>query len=103
MAPEIDPLEYSRRWEEGDLSWVGAYQRQDVSRILWPWLKSRGYATDDEDAVLGEWLASRLGRRATFLRAGLRLKRRCGGESPAALRAEINAIFAAAQEPPLGG
>ena len=104
MAPDIDPLEYARRWEDGDLSWVGAYRRQDVSRTLWPWLKSRGYATDDDDAVLEEWLASRLGRRAAFLRAGLRLQRRCEpGESPAALRAEINAIFAAAKEPPLGG
>lgn len=104
MAPEIDPLEYARRWEDGDLSWVGAYRQTDVSRTLWPWLKRRGYANDDDDAVLEEWLASRLGRRAAFLRAGLRLKRRCEpGESAVALRAEINAIFAAAKEPPLGG
>jgi hypothetical protein len=104
MGPDIDPLEYARRWEDGDLAWVGAYRRQDVSQTLWPWLKSRGYVTDDDDAVLEEWLASRLGKRAAFLRAGLRLKRRCGpGASPADLRAEINAIFAAAQEPPLGG
>jgi hypothetical protein len=103
MAPEIDPLEYARRWEDGDLSWVGAYRPADVSQTLWPWLTTRGYANDDDDAVLEEWLASRLGKRAAFLRAGLRLKRRCEPrESAAALRAEINAIFAAAKEPPLG-
>ena len=62
MAPQIDPLEYARRWEDVDLSWVGAHSR-DGSCVgsVWPWLKSRGYATDDDDAVLEEWLASCLG------------------------------------------
>jgi hypothetical protein len=81
--------------EDGDLSRVGAYRRQDVSRTLWPWLKSRGYATDDDDddPVLEEWLASRLGKRAAFLRAGLRLKRRCGpGASPAALPCTLRSM-----------
>src|SRR5207302_4283544 len=77
MAPEIDPLEYARRWEDSDLDWVGAHSRAGVVRNLWPWLKSRGYVNDEDDAVLDEWLSSCLGKRDAFLRPGLRLRRRC--------------------------
>ncbi len=102
MTPDIDPLEYARRWEADDLSWVGAHSPAELRRRVWPWLKSRGYATDEDHAVLDEWLASCLGRREAFLRPGLRLKRRCaGGDSPSSLRHEINAILAAAEEPVL--
>ena len=104
MAPQIDPLEYARRWEDSDLGWVGAHSRADVRRSVWPWLKSRGYVSDEDDRVLEQWLTSCLGRRDAFLRPGLRLKRRCGSqESPAELRREINAILAAAKEPALPG
>ena len=102
LAVDTDPLEYARRWEDGDLSWVGAHSRADVNRKVWPWLKSRGYASDEDDRVLEDWLTSCLGRRDAFLRPGLRLKRRCEPEdSPASLRREINAILAAAGEPSL--
>lgn len=104
MAPQIDPLEYARRWEDSDLSWVGAHSRADVRRSVWPWLKSRGYVADEDDSVLEEWLASCLGRRDAFLRPGLRLTRRwTAHDSPARLRGEINAILAAAKEPALPG
>jgi hypothetical protein len=49
MAPTLDAAEYARRWEEGDLDRAGAHSRTDVRRNLWPWLKSRGYGTDDDD------------------------------------------------------
>lgn len=104
MAPDIDPLEYARRWEDADLSWVGAHSRADLHRRVWPWLKSRGYASDEDDRVLEEWVASCLGRRDAFLRPGLRLKRHCQPQdSPSHLRREINAILAAAKEPGLTG
>jgi hypothetical protein len=104
MTPQIDALEYARRWEDGDLGWVGAHSRTDLRRNVWPWLKNRGYATDRDDRVLGEWLATCLGRRDAFLRPGLRLKRRCTtDDSPEDLRPEVNAILAAAQEPVLPG
>lgn len=102
LYPEIDPLEYARRWEEQDLVWVGAHSRDELRRRVWPWLKSRGYASDRDDAVLEEWLDTRLGRRDALLRPALALERRCGaGETPDGLRREINAILRAAREPVL--
>ena len=76
-----------------------------MRRSVWPWLKSRGYAADEDDRVLEEWLASCLGRRDAFLRPGLRLDAPvyAPDDSPARLRGEINAILAAAKEPALPG
>jgi hypothetical protein len=102
MAPQVDASEYARRWEEGDLEWIGAHSRSALKRTVWPWLKSRGYVTNDDDGVFAQWLDECLGRRPAFLRAGLRLKRKCGSDdSPAALRREVDAILAAAGEPAL--
>jgi len=102
MSPSVDASEYARRWEEGDLEQVGAHSRADVRRTLWRWLKTRGYATGDDDDVLEEWLSSCLGNRNAFMRPGLRLKRECGSNTkPAALRREVDAILAAAGEPAL--
>lgn len=67
LAPQIDPLEYARRWEDSDLDRVGAHARADVERNLWPWLKSRGYVHDEDDPVLQEWFSSCLGKRDAFL------------------------------------
>jgi hypothetical protein len=109
MAPHLDAAEYARRWEDGDLERVGAHVREDVRGELWPWLKRRGYATDGDDSVLEEWLDTRLGNRPALLRPGLRLKRTwhalaAPGEASALaaeIRADVDAILAAAQEPPL--
>jgi hypothetical protein len=111
MAPPLDAAEYARRWEERDLEQVGAHSRADVRRNLWPWLKSRGYATDDDDPVVEEWLATRLGNRPAFLRPGLRLKRAWSRELLASprersavakeIRADVDTILAAAHDPPL--
>lgn len=104
MAPKLDAAEYARRWEDGDLERVGAHSRSEVRGSLWPWLKNRGYATDSDDQVLEDWLSRCLGDRPALMRPGLRLKRACrSGETPEALRAEINAILAAAGEPVLPG
>lgn len=102
MTPQVDAFEYARRWEEGDLHWIGAHSPSALKRTVWPWLKGRGYVTDDDDRVFEQWLDEYLGRRPAFLRAGLRLKRKCGGDdSPPVLRREIDAILAAAGEPGL--
>lgn len=104
MAPKLDAAEYARRWEDGDLERVGAHSRSEVRGSLWPWLKNRGYATDSDDQVLEDWLSRCLGDRPALMRPGLRLKRACrSGETAEALRAEINAILAAAGEPVLPG
>jgi hypothetical protein len=111
MEPQLDAAEYARRWEEGDLERVGAHQRADIRADLLPWLKSRGYATDDDDPVLEEWIATCLGNRPTFLRPGLRLSRAWRTDAlasplePSALadevRSDVDAILRAAGEPPL--
>jgi hypothetical protein len=105
MKPDLDAGEYARRWEEGDLRYVGAYAQARVREELWPWLKSRGYVTDADEGVLDEWLATRLGNRPAFLRPGLRLTRPWPRDERPSLAAEIragvNAILAAAGDPPL--
>jgi hypothetical protein len=100
MSPPLDASEYARRWEDGDLERVGAHSRAEVRQTLWPWLKSRGYATDADDEVVEDWLSRCLGNRDALLRPGLRLKRECGSAtSPETLRREVDAILAAAGEP----
>ena len=75
---------------------IGAYARDDLSHALWPWLKSCGYATDNDDAVFDTWVRTQLGKRSAFFRAGLRLRRRCRpDETPASLREEVDAILRA--------
>lgn len=110
MKPNIDAAEYVRRWEAGDLRRVGQYTRAEVERSLWPWLKERGYAGDGDDRVLDEFLNRHLGRRPAYLRPGLRLKGRWSepdrdggsrGRLVEAVRRDVNAMLAAAGEPPL--
>jgi hypothetical protein len=110
MAPAVDAAEYARRWEEEDLDWVGAHSREKVRSRLWPWLQRRGYAEDTDDDVLEEWLEKCLKNRPAFMRPGLRLKRRWDAHGPsrtrraalaAAIRDDVDAILAAAEEPPL--
>lgn len=102
MAPTIDASEYARRWEEGDLERVGAHSRDSVRKTLWPWLKSRGYASDEDDGVMETWLLRCLGKRDALMRPGLRLKRECGsGATAGELRREVDAILDAAGEPAL--
>jgi hypothetical protein len=100
IAPPIDAIEYARRWEDGDLQWVGAYSASEIRRSVWPWLKERGYVRGDDDQVLDEWLQRCLQRRPAFLRPGLRLRRRCDpSETTEALHHAVNVVLAAADEP----
>jgi hypothetical protein len=94
-----DALSYARRWEGPDFRYIGQYERAPLRRELWPWLKSIGFVTEADDEVFEDWIATRLRNRPAFFRAGLRLVgNRPGGE---ALRDDVNAILAAAGEPPL--
>jgi hypothetical protein len=111
MRPAIEALDYARRWEDSELSWVGQYEREEVRSRLWPWLKERGYADSGDDSVLDDFIGRYLGNRPAFLRPGLRLKREwdrgaveaAGGSRGlvTAMRAEVDAILRAAHEPPL--
>jgi hypothetical protein len=113
MRPVVEAAEYARRWESTDLRRVGQYARASLKTELWPWLKSRGYALDSDDDVLEVFMNRHLGKRPALLRPGLRLKQRWGYDSllsmdgpvaaAATIRADVNAILAAAQEPPLPG
>ena len=110
MKPECDAGEYARRWQQGDLRRVGQHSRAEVEHGLWPWLKQRGYADDEDDRALQHFLAQ-LGKRPAFLRPGLRLRgewseaavKRAGGDHTLAtvIRKDVNAILAAAAEPRL--
>lgn len=110
MAPGIDPAEYARRWEGGDGRWIGQHARADLKRIVWPWLKERGYSSDRDDPELDRFLAI-LGRRPAHLRPALRFHRHwnrsaIGGvpdeEVARIVRGDVNAVLDAADEPPIG-
>jgi hypothetical protein len=111
MIPACDAREYARRWEDGDLGRVGQHTRREIEEVLWPWLKSSGYADEDDDRVLRLFLDGQLGRRPAYLRPGLRLRgewdadavTQAGGLDglAAMIRSDVNSILAAANEPPL--
>ena len=105
----LDPGQYVRRWEGPDADQMRAYSPPEVRLSLWPWLKDRGYATDDDDKVLEDFLRI-LGRRKAHLRPGLHLDRRWSrdevrGRSRQELAAEIrdavNRVLRSLEEPPL--
>lgn len=75
MLPEIDAVDYARRWQSGDLRRVGQHSADQVRSVIWQWLKSRRYADDHDDPVLEEFITAQLGSRPAFLRAGLKLIR----------------------------
>jgi hypothetical protein len=105
MSPAIDAVDYARRWQESDIERVVQYSREEVRRDLWPWLKERGYATEEDAPVLEEF-PSNLGRRPAHLRPGLRFKKRWPPERDEvtlgdAIRADVDAVLAAADEPRL--
>lgn len=106
MHPTIDAAEYAGRWEDGDLSRVGQYDRREIRGTLCPWLLERGYVDEADEAELADWVATHLGERPAHLRPGLRLKgrypRRRDGLAEA-VRIDVDAILAAAHEPPLPG
>ena len=49
-----DRLDYAAFWEDEDgfRRIGGNYTREYVEHELWPWLKQRGFADDDDDSVL---------------------------------------------------
>lgn len=109
MAPEIDAEVYAERWEGADGRQIGQHSPEEVRQNLWPWLKERGYASAEDDAVLQQFF-SILGRRNAHLRPAMRFRRRWDrseaqelGERSLAnsVRQDVNAILAAAGEPSL--
>lgn len=74
MAPDVDATTYSERWEGTDGRLIGQHSRDELRRSVWPWLKQRDYASDDDDEVLEQFMAI-LGRRNAHLRPGMRLRR----------------------------
>jgi len=108
MQADIDAAEYARRWEENDLAYVRQYAHEEVRTTLWPWLKDRGYASDQDDGTLDAFMSRTLRKRPAHLRPGLRMKRRWDREDvrgldrhtiASAIRTNVNAILEAAGEP----
>lgn len=109
MAPEVDPAVYAQRWEGADATWIGEHTADELRRSVWPWLKQRRYADARDDGVLDEFV-SILGPRQAHLRPALRLHRcwdaadvRAQPEPELArmIREDVNAVLAAAGEPPI--
>jgi hypothetical protein len=107
MDPDLDPAEYARRWEGVDGGKIGQHSAAEVRQSLWPWLKERGYVRDSDDRTLDEFLKI-LGKRNAHLRPGMRFVHRWGTEATSdcqtfvrTVRADVDAIFDAAGEPPL--
>jgi hypothetical protein len=110
MSPSLDALEYAERWQSGDLQYVHQYPRDEVETELWPWLKERGYASNNDNATLSLFLSRQLGKRPAHMRPGLRLKRRWepgevrelgDARLAEAVRDDVDAILTAAGEPAL--
>ncbi len=103
IHPQISAAEYAGRWERTDGNWVGGHRNEAVRARLWPWLKGRGFVTDEDDAVLDEFLAI-LGKRPAHLRPGLRLRKRWSEQEKItadAIRDDLNTILVAAGDSPL--
>ena len=110
MAPEVDAEEYTRRWEGADARRMGGhYSAEEIRQSLWLWLKSRGYASAEDDDVLEKFL-SILGRRKAHLRPAMHFRRQwdlteveqLGRKGLVnAVRADVNAILRVAGEPAL--
>lgn len=109
MSPTLDASEYVRRWERDDLPFVRQYATAEVRATLWPWLKERGYASANDDGTLDEYMFRTLKKHPAHLRPALRLKRRwhpdevraLGAGIAGTIRADVDAILHAADEPPL--
>jgi hypothetical protein len=109
MAPKISAEDYAERWEGEDRQWIGQYTAEEVQQDVWPWLKERGYASAEDDDALHAFLTI-LGRRKAHLRPGMRFRRRWDAPDTERLgdravldqvRADVNAILRAAEDPPL--
>jgi hypothetical protein len=103
MHPDLSARNYARRWEREDGAWIGQHSHDEVRQTLWPWLKRRGFATNEDDGVLDDFLRI-LGRRPAHLRPGLRLRKRWTSSNKAATsgaRKDLNAIFRSAGDTPL--
>lgn len=109
MAPELDAETYAARWEGTDGEQIGRHPRDHIRDSIWPWLKERNYASDEDDGVFESFLTL-LGRRPADLRPGMRFRQRYGAPGAAdrhafakTVRRDVNTILAAASEPTLAG
>jgi len=116
MNPEstMTVEEYVARWAGADGEKVGGHHLEAVRDELWPWLLERGYATDEDTQHLEPFLERvRKRNRDVHLRPGLRLLRRWSreevaefqrdGELAERIRAAVNELLVAVDDPPLPG
>lgn len=102
--------EYVRRWSEEDRERIGAYRHDKVRTELWPWLQDRGYASEEDDVHLDEFLDG-LGRRDAHLRPRVEITRRWAWADAERLdehraltdelRTAITELLSTLDEPPL--
>ena len=72
---ELDAATYIEQWNGDDYERLHAFSAEEVRRELWPWLKTRRYATDSDDEGVEPFIES-MGRRDAMVRPGLEVRRR---------------------------
>jgi hypothetical protein len=95
MHPDLSATDYAQRWEREDGRWIGQYAPEDVRPVLWPWLKARGFVTNEDDPEFEAFLRI-LGQRPAHLRPGLRFRKRWQTTDATAkrkAREDVNAIL----------
>src|SRR5262245_25585848 len=74
MHPAFGVDEYARRWAASDARWIGRHKLENLRTAVWPFLKSGGYASDEDDEAFESFLGI-LGKRPADLRPGLRIRK----------------------------
>jgi O-acetyl-ADP-ribose deacetylase len=110
INPTMSARDYVEGWSGPDLGRLGAHPPDTVRAELWPWLRTRRYASGEDDELLEPFLR-RLGKRDAHLRPGLRLLRRWPinevasleerGGLVSTLRDEVNRILCSVGDPAL--
>jgi hypothetical protein len=110
MNATLPVHDYVAQWSGPDWDHVAQHPAESIRDELWPWLRRRGYASEQDAAELEPFLRGLSGRPA-HLRPGLRLLRRWSrdevaalretGSLAATLRAEVNRLLHSVGDPPL--
>lgn len=113
LNPTLEPKEYVECWSGPDRSYIRQHDAASVRTELWPWLLERGYASPEDEPMLGPYLNRlKTRKRPAHLRPGLRLLRRWNRDDVDALKDQnalageirnaINHLLESVDDPPLG-
>lgn len=112
LNPTLGLEEYVARWAGPDGEQIGQHDADTIHSDLWPWLLKRGFASAEDEALLGPFVVRLKARkRPAHLRPGLRLlhrwdrenvaELRSGGELSGEIRGAVNKLLVAVGDPEL--